>query len=324
MTKTSPADPVDLTVVVPFLNEEASLAELHERLERVLNATERSHEIIWVDDGSTDEGLARLKALGGPEELRRYISFTRNFGKAAALSAGLAAARGRTIITMDADLQDDPDEIPRFLEQIDARYDVVSGWKQNRDDPIDKTIPSRFFNAMTSRMFGLDLHDINCGFKAYSRRAADALNLYGELHRFTPALLHAQGFKVTELPVRHQARKHGHSKYGSKRMIKGFLDMVTVKMMTSYGARPLHFFAMIGLPLLLVGTLAVAYLCILWLFGLGPIGDRPLLLIGVLLIVTGTQFLGTGLVAELVQSSGMSERKKYVINTSDIGRGEPD
>jgi hypothetical protein len=215
---------------------------------------------------------------------------------------------------MDADLQDDPAEIPRFLEGLEAGYDVVSGWKATRNDPIGKTLPSRFFNMMTSRLFHIDLHDINCGFKGYSRRAAKHLNLYGELHRFTPALLHSSGFSVTEIQVLHHARQHGESKYGFKRIVKGFLDLATVKLVTRYQSRPLHFFAMIGLPLMLLGGLIISYLSVLWLLGLGPIGDRPILLIGILFVVTGTQVVSVGLLGELFQASSLRELDKYVID----------
>jgi len=243
-----------VSIVVPFLDECATLEPLFSRVREVMDTTGRPWEMIFVDDGSRDGGDAIVVELARGNRNVTLIRFTRNFGKASALSAGIAQAHGDIILTIDADLQDDPTEIPRFLEKLSEGYDVVSGWKQMRNDPIRKTLPSRIFNRMTAKMFDIDLHDINCGFKAYTRRAAKRLNLYGELHRFTPALLHAVGYRCTEIPVQHHAREHGQSKYGTMRMIKGLLDLSTVKLLTRYQSRPLHFFAMIGFPLLLLGT----------------------------------------------------------------------
>ncbi len=310
-----------VSIVVPFLNEQETLIQLHRRVAEAMAETGREWEMIFVDDGSTDKSseIAADIALSHPNVT--LLRFTRNFGKASALSAGMAHAQSGIVITMDADLQDDPAEIPRFLEKLDEGYDVVSGWKQIRNDPIGKTLPSRIFNRMTAKMLDVELHDINCGFKAYTRRATRRLNLYGELHRFTPALLHAQGFSYAELPVKHHAREHGHSKYGTMRMVKGLLDLSTVKLITQYQSRPLHFFAMLGLPILLLGLSFITYLTILWFLDLGPIGNRPLLQIGILLTVTGTQILGVGLVAELLQATGLREHDKYVIDKTISQRG---
>ncbi|WP_343080812.1 glycosyltransferase family 2 protein [Ostreiculturibacter nitratireducens] len=312
-----------VSVVVPFMDEVETIETLWSRLAKVLAGMGLQYEIILVDDGSLDGGGEI--AIGLSErapETTRTIRFTRNFGKAAAISAGLAEARGEVILTMDADLQDDPAEIPRFVEAIEAGFDVVSGWKRMRHDPLRKTLPSKVFNAMTARVFRIDIHDINCGFKAYTRRAAERLNLYGELHRFTPALLHAAGFRVSEIPVTHHPRRHGQSKYGTRRLVKGFLDLATVMLVTRYQSRPLHFFAMIGLPLLLLGGLFITYLTVLWFLGLGPIGNRPLLLIGILFVVTGMQLLGTGLIAELIHANRLEESDKYV-TAETAGRGLP-
>lgn len=312
--KMNASENVLVSVVVPFLNEQDTLETLNTRIAEAFVSIDKTYEIIFVDDGSTDDGAEIVERLSETDSHVRVVRFTRNFGKAAAISAGIREARGSVVVTMDADLQDDPTEIPNFLEKLSEGNDYVSGWKQNRDDPLGKTLPSKVFNWMTSKMFSIEIHDINCGFKAYTRRAADHLNLYGDMHRFTPAILHAAGYHGTEIPVRHVAREFGVSKYGSKRIIKGFLDMFTVKMTTTYNARPLHFFAMIGLPLCLLGTLFIAYLSVLWFLNMGPIGDRPLLLIAILLIVTGTQVLSIGFVAELLQSSKISESQKYVID----------
>lgn len=303
-----------VSIVIPFLNEAGSLGELHHKVTAAMALLPQAHEIIFVDDGSDDGGELIAEEIAETDARVRVIRFTRNFGKAAALSAGMAQARGDVIITMDADLQDDPKEIPCFLAKLDEGFDVVSGWKQTRHDPLGKTLPSKVFNRMTAKLFDVDLHDINCGFKAYTRRAAKHLNLYGELHRFTPALLHSAGYRVTEIAVEHHPRMHGVSKYGPMRMIKGLLDIATVKLVTRYQSRPLHFFAMLGLPLLVIGLAFISYLSTLWMLDMGPIGNRPLLLIGVLFVVTGTQVLGVGLVAELLQAAGLRERDKYVVD----------
>lgn len=312
-------EPALVSVVIPFLNERDTLAELARRITGVFEEMGRPFEIVFVDDGSTDGSAEVAGGLSAGDGRVRLIRFTRNFGKAAALSAGFGQARGEIVMTMDADLQDDPGEIPRFIETLEAGNDYVSGWKQKRNDPASKTLPSRVFNRMTSRMFDIEIHDINCGFKAYTRRAARHLNLYGEMHRFTPALLHAAGYSGTEIVVKHNPREFGQSKYGTMRMIKGFLDMFTVKMMTSYSGRPLHFFAMIGLPLFALGGLFITYLTVLWFLDMGPIGNRPLLLIGILLVVTGTQIVSVGFVAELMRNSSMREGDKYVIDTVTEG-----
>jgi len=312
-----------VSIVVPFLDEYATLDTLHGRIAATMATLDRPWDLILVDDGSTDGGDRVAARLAQTHRNVTLIRFTRNFGKASALSAGMAQARGDIIVTMDADLQDDPAEIPRFLDKLAEGYDVVSGWKEKRHDPLGKTLPSRVFNRMTARLFDIEIHDINCGFKAYTRRAAKRLNLYGELHRFTPALLHAVGYSCAEITVRHHAREHGRSKYGVMRMVKGMLDLGTVKLLTRYQSRPLHFFAMLGLPLFLLGGLFISYLTALWFLDMGPIGDRPLLLIGILLVVTGTQIMGVGLVAELLQASGLKEDDKYVIDETVSGGGSP-
>lgn len=214
---------------------------------------------------------------------------------------------------MDADLQDDPIEIPRFIETIDQGHDVVSGRKKERHDPIGKRFPSSIFNGLVQLTFGIGIHDINCGFKAYSRRAAGTLDLYGELHRFTPALLYANGFSVTEIVVTHNPREFGESKYGVSRLFKGLLDLATFKLMTKYRARPLHFFRQIALPFGLLGGGILFYPAILWFAGLGPIGNRSLFFVGILFLITATQIIGTGVIAELLQTSRLQETEQYFI-----------
>jgi glycosyltransferase involved in cell wall biosynthesis len=302
-----------ISIVIPFYNEKDSLAQLTAEIFSSMARIEIPFEILFVDDGSTDRGPEVVRELCALHPEVRLIRFRRNFGKAAALSAGIAHVRGRTVLTMDADLQDDPEEIPRFLNEIEAGKDVVSGWKRNRHDPFDKTLPSRVFNWMVRNAFKLDLHDINCGFKAYTREAAQYLRLYGELHRFTPALLHGLGFSVMELEINHRARKHGRSKYGFTRFIKGMFDIATVFLLTRFHSRPLHFFGGVALLVGALGLLILAYLTLLWFAGFGPIGNRPLFFFGILLFTTATQLIGIGLIAELIQTTQLSEDAKYVI-----------
>jgi len=287
-----------LTILVPVMNEEGNLPTLYERLTASLARLGLPYEVIFVDDGSSDATWQLVSELSAQDNRIIGMRHRRNFGKAQALANGFAAARGDVIVTMDGDLQDDPDELPRFLEMLDDGYDLVSGWKQRRKDPLGKTAPSKFFNWTVRRASGVPLHDFNCGFKAYRREVTAAIRLYGELHRFTPVLANAEGFRIGELPVKHHARQWGQSKYGWSRLTKGFLDLLTVIFLTRYRQRPMH---MLGLPGLVF--MAIGILLGLWLtfekFALGhPIGSRPLLMLSVLLIVIGTQFFGLGLLGE--------------------------
>lgn len=302
-----------VSIIIPFLNERESLEELARQIELAIGGQPFEYEIIFINDGSTDDGARVVRMMCAHDRRIRLVNLMRNFGKAAALSAGIAHSRGDVVISMDADLQDDPKELLRFLEEIDAGYDVISGWKQVRNDPISKTLPSKLFNYLIRRTFALDLHDINCGFKAYTRAATQALNLYGELHRFTPALLHALGFSVKEIPVHHNPRKFGASKYGFTRFIKGLLDLITVVLLTRYQARPLHFFGGFAILLGSVGVCMLGYLVTLWFMGSGPIGNRPLFFLGILMVTTATQLFGIGLIAELLQTSQLTEAGKYVV-----------
>ncbi|MCJ1962150.1 glycosyltransferase family 2 protein [Novosphingobium mangrovi (ex Hu et al. 2023)] len=306
------SDPV-VSVVVPFLDEVDTLPILHQRIVEELSGT--AHEIIFVDDGSRDGGTELCAQLARSHRNVSFISFRRNFGKSAALSAGFREARGDIIITMDADLQDDPAELPRFIAAIQEGADVVCGWKKRRLDPRSKTWPSKFFNAIANATFGLKLQDHNCGFKAFRAEAVADLNLYGELHRFIPALLHARGFRLQELAVQHHPRTFGKSKFGWRRFVKGALDLLTVSLTTRYAARPLHIFGAAGMFLMIAGGLVLSYLTALWLLDMGPIGDRPLLMLGVLMELFGVQLVSTGLIAELVLSSSIREDQKYLVRT---------
>jgi glycosyltransferase involved in cell wall biosynthesis len=310
------SDLLDVSIVVPFFNEEESLRPLFDRIAAALLPSATRYEIIFVDDGSTDLGGDVCRHLAEEHDHVRLIEFRRNFGKSAALSAGFRFATGKNVITMDADLQDDPEEIPRFLEALAGGADVVCGWKQTRLDPASKTWPSKLFNAVVNRTFGLSLQDHNCGFKAYRAEALAHLNLYGEQHRFIPALLHARGYRLVELAVRHHPRQFGSSKFGASRLVKGALDLLTVAMTTRYAARPLHLFGLAGLCLFVVGGLALAYLAALWMLGDGPIGSRPLLTFGVLAVLFGGQLIGTGLIGELFLSRSIDEGSKYDIRAT--------
>ncbi|MCP4599784.1 MAG: glycosyltransferase family 2 protein [Proteobacteria bacterium] len=303
----------DVSVVIPLLNEEASLEELHRKLSSVLSSLDTSYEIIYVDDGSTDQSFQILKNLHGGDPHVTVVSFRRNFGKAAALTAGFEASDGEIVITMDADLQDDPAEIPNFIAAIHDGMDLVSGWKKKRHDPLNKRLPSKLFNWVTCAIAGLKLHDFNCGFKAYRRELLDHIELYGELHRYIPALAGWKGFNVGEIVVLHHPRKHGKSKYGYERLLKGFFDIVTIYFTRKHGKRPLHVFGKLGLWFGLLGFGAIAYLIVLWFLGHRPIGDRPLLLFGMLSILFGMQLVVFGLINEMLVKLENRFDKGYVI-----------
>ena len=288
-----------ISVVIPVYNEAGNLAELHRWLTAVLSALARPYELIFVDDGSTDGTWQMLIALAADPRIAA-LRHRRNFGKARALASGFTLAGGDAIITMDGDLQDDPDELPRFLDKLDEGYDLVSGWKQRRQDPLTKTAPSRLFNWAVRRVSGVALHDVNCGFKAYRREVVQTIRLYGELHRFTPLLAHAEGFRIGELAVRHHPRRWGRSKYGWSRLVKGLLDLMTVTFLTEYRQRPMHLLGVPGLLALGVGVGLGLYLSLEKLLTGAAIGTRPLLLLAVLLVVIGTQFFGLGLLGELL------------------------
>lgn len=307
MTSLVPADalsgPVTVSVVVPLLNERASLSELFEELQLALENLSLSHgyEVIFVDDGSTDGSIEVLRDLVGRCPAVQVIQFRRNFGKSAALAAGFHLARGDYVVTMDADLQDVPAEIENLLEPLLCdEADLVSGWKTPRQDPLTKTLPSSLYNRVVRMATGIPLHDFNCGFKAYRREVLDEIVLYGEMHRYIPALAHFRGFRVAEVPVRHRPRQHGSSKFGLERYLRGFFDLLTVLFLNHYTRRPLHLFGWIGLLAFSAGFLIDLYLAILKL-GFGePIGHRPLLTLGVLLMVVGCLFFVFGLLGEMI------------------------
>ena len=290
-----------ISVVVPVHDEERSVALLHDELSSVLEPLGRPWEVVFVDDGSTDGTFAALTRLHAQYDEVRVVRLRRNFGKAAALQAGFEEAQGDVVVTIDGDLQDDPAEIPRLLAKLDEGFDLVSGWKTKRRDPLTRRIPSRIFNRVTGRLSGLRLHDLNCGLKAYRAEVVQGMRLYGELHRYIPVLAHYRGYRIAELPVHHRPREHGHSNYGVERYLRGFLDLLTVTFMGRYRHRPLHLFGGIGLLMSLIGLIILVYLTVLKLAG-HAIGQRPLLTLGVLLLVVGIQLLSLGLISELITS----------------------
>jgi glycosyltransferase involved in cell wall biosynthesis len=309
-----------LSIIIPVFNEAESLRELYSEIDRTCAAGQIEAEIIFVDDGSTDGTWPTVVELAARDSRVRGIRFRRNFGKAAALSAGMQAARGELLCMMDADLQDDPAEVPAFLAQISSGFDVVNGWKKERHDPWHKVFPSRVFNRMVSWLTGLALHDHNCGLKCFRREVASEIRLYGELHRFIPVLAHARGFKVTELAVRHRPRPFGQSKFGFRRFLRGFLDLLTVKFLTGFGQRPQHMLGAVGLVFFAMGSLGLAYLAIVWLltnlpphFQFDPIGTRPLLAYSVASLLLGAQLLSLGFLAELIVAYTGRDEDTYSI-----------
>jgi glycosyltransferase involved in cell wall biosynthesis len=288
-----------LTVLVPLYNEEESLPELYQAIKRVVSQMSLSYEILFVDDGSTDRSLTMLRDLQQQDPTVKVLSFHKNTGKSAALQAGFSQSRGEIVITMDADLQDDPGEIPNLIAKLNEGWDLVSGWKKVRHDPISKTIPSRLFNFVVATISGLRLHDFNCGLKAYRKQVVKSFRVYGEQHRFLPVLAHWSGFTATEIPVKHHPRKYGKTKFGVSRFLSGFLDLITVVFLSKYTRKPLHLFGAIGLVFMLIGFIICLYLAIGWFQG-HWIGNRPILLLGVLLIVVGVQFFSIGLLGEML------------------------
>lgn len=309
-----------LSIVIPVLNEEESLIELHCQITDVCQSNAINIEIIFIDDGSTDSSWKIISELAKKDHRVFGIRFRRNFGKAAALTAGMNSVHGDYIMMMDADLQDDPAEIPNFLAKIDEGYDVVNGWKERRLDPWHKVYPSKVFNWMVSSLNGLHLHDHNCGIKMFRAEVPRELRLYGEMHRFIAVLAHSRGFKVAEVPVHHRPRQFGYSKYGIRRFLRGFLDLLTVKFLTSFGQRPQHMLGGIGLLFFGLGTIGLLYLGALWtlmniipVFEPSPIGGRPLLLYSVASLLLGAQGLSLGMLAELIVANTGRERDSYSV-----------
>lgn len=303
-----------LSIVVPLYNESESLNELYKGISQTTAEMEADYEIVWVDDGSTDRSFEVLSKIRENDSRVKVIRFKTNSGKAAALQAGFDASTGDYIITMDADLQDDPSEIPALTSALDGGLDLVSGWKKDRHDPISKTLPSKIFNIAVRFFGGLNLHDFNCGLKGYRREVIESFQIYGELHRYIPVIAKFHGFRIGEIVVRHHPRKHGRSKYGARRFVVGFLDLLTVMLLTRYTLKPLHFFGSVGLVFCFLGGIVNFYIVTIWLRYHNIQGRQPLLVGGVFLFLLGVQFISTGLLAELITHSRMEKSKTYRID----------
>jgi dolichol-phosphate mannosyltransferase len=307
--------------VIPVFDEQDTLSELHRQIEAVSTQAGILPEIIFVDDGSRDQSWSVIRELAASHAMTRAIRFRRNFGKAAALAAGFELASSEYVITLDADLQDDPAEIVRFLEKLEQGFDCVSGWKRIRHDPWHKVLPSRVFNWIASRLTGVQLHDHNCGFKAYRRQIFDEVKLYGELHRFVPILASAKGWRVAEIEVHHRARAFGRSKYGLSRLLKGFLDLTTIYFLTGFSQRPLHLIGTVGLGSLVTGGLGLGWLSMQWILSrqnTNPNDDvhlhaSALFYFCILAVLLGAQLLVAGLLAELLVAIARDNKKPYSI-----------
>ena len=318
-------DRPDVSLVIPLLDEAESLPELAARIRAALDGTSRSFEVWMVDDGSTDDSWAVVRDLHRADPRFAGIRFRRNYGKSAALAVGFKHARGRTVVTLDADLQDDPAEIPEMLARLEAGADLVSGWKQTRHDPLSKTIPSRFFNGVTRLVSGIPLHDFNCGLKAYRADVVKHVRVYGELHRYIPLLAKWEGYdRIEEQVVEHHARKHGRTKFGLERFVRGFLDLITVVFVTRFGRRPMHFFGGLGTLSFLGGFAISLYLSVGWFLGT-PIGNRPLFFLGIMLVIVGVQLFLTGFLGEMIVRPEMEQTDDVHLRAvmEPVGRPAP-
>ncbi len=303
-----------ISIIIPVFNEQDNIRPLFQRITSVMSDIKiKSFEVVFIDDGSTDKSWEQLTDLYDENPYHtKLIKLRKNFGKSAALNAGFHESCGDIVFTMDADLQDDPEEIPNFLNKLDEGFDLVSGWKQNRKDPLSKTVPSKIFNKITTLISGIKLNDFNCGFKAYKKDVLKFINLYGELHRYIPVLANEYGFKIGEIPVQHHPRAHGSSKYGFERYARGFLDLLTILVTTKYLQRPGHLFGGIGIFFGIFGAISLIYLVILWFLGYRPIGNRPLLLFGIMSAVLSVQLISLGLLAEHINKSRPRDENKLI------------
>jgi glycosyltransferase involved in cell wall biosynthesis len=315
---------LDLSVVIPVRNEAESVAELHRELTETLDRWGGSYEIIVVDDGSTDRSFEALARVHQGDPRLRVIRFRRNFGQTAAFAAGFAHARGRLIATSDGDLQNDPRDIPAMIAKLEEGFDIVCGWRRNRKDAlVSRTLPSMIANRLISSATGVRLHDYGCSLKVYRAEVVKPLKLYGEMHRFLPAIASEQGVAIAEVEVNHRPRRHGRSKYGLGRTVRVILDLITVKFLLSYSTRPLQIFGLVGLVMGSLGAVMLAWLAFLRLFGDQSIGDRPLLLLGILLAFTGVQLLTIGLLAELLSRTYHESQDKPVYVIRDVLEAAP-
>ena len=310
---------LEVSVVIPIYNEEGNIRELYTKLNDVLSIITENYEVIFVDDGSTDNSFNILKEINTENKNVVVVKFRRNFGQTAALSAGFDHFKGDVIITMDGDLQNDPEDIALLLTKINEGYDIVSGWRVDRKDPFfTKKLPSKFSNWLASKLTGVKLHDFGCTFKAYRREVVENINLYGEMHRYIPALASQMGVSIAEVKVRHHPRQHGKSKYGITRLIRGMLDLITVKFLLSYSMRPLQLFGIPGIISLFIGFVIGAYLTIERFFFGMSLADRPLLLLAVLLIFLGVQFITMGLLGEIITRTYYEIQGKPIYAVKEI------
>jgi len=305
----------EISVVIPLFNEQKSLTELCEKITAVLNGYDKSYEIIFIDDGSTDHSFEVLEKLYHKDRHLKVYQFRKNYGKSAALACGFQMAKGEYVITMDADLQDDPEEIPNLIAKLEQGYDLISGWKKKRYDPFFKRATSRLFNRVTGLISGLKIHDFNCGLKAYRKEVIKIIQIYGQLHRFIPALAYWEGFRVGELVIKHHARKHGKTKFGSFRFAAGLFDLLTVIFLSKFKRRPLHLFGSIGLITFLIGLAINIYLAIQRIFANQYLSNRPLLFLGVLMVIVGIQFISIGLLGEMVSET---QKNKYDYSIKNV------
>jgi glycosyltransferase involved in cell wall biosynthesis len=300
-----------ISVIVPLLNEDESIGLLANEIRKAVRPLNVGYEVLFIDDGSKDKSLKVIKDIVRQDKRFKYFSFQKNYGKSAALQVGFRNVTGDVIITMDADLQDDPNEIPNLLRKMQEGYDLVSGWKKVRHDPFVKKHSSKFFNYVTRILSGIKIHDFNCGLKAYRKEVTDTLKVYGELHRYLPVLAKWNGFTVAEVPVKHHPRRYGKTKFGISRFFKGFIDLLTVMFSTRYIKRPMHFFGFFGALAFILGIIVNGYLTYLWIAG-HSLSNRPMLFLGMLLIIVGIQLFSVGLLGEMVVHNTQDERE-YII-----------
>lgn len=301
-----------VSVVIPLYNEDESLAELHQEITEVCQLRYKTYEMIFIDDGSTDQSMSVLQNLSQKDPCVKVIQFRRNYGKSEALAAGFEAATGDFVVTMDADLQDDPAEIPNLIESLENGFDLVSGWKKHRHDPLSKRLPSKLFNKVTSLLTGIKIHDFNCGLKMYRNEVIKSVRVYGEMHRYIPALAKWEGFRVTERIINHRPRKFGKTKFGMSRFTNGLFDLMTVMFITKYTKRPLHLFGLVGLLSGLTGGGITLYLILNRIINKAYLSNRPLLFVGILLLIVGIQFISIGLLGEMITRS-QTETSKHSI-----------
>lgn len=304
-----------LSIVIPCYNEAESIPHLYNEIIATCNSLEKSYEIIFVDDGSTDNTFGAISSLHQQDKRVKLIQFRKNAGKSDALSAGFEAAAGELVVTMDADLQDDPAEIPNLIAKLEEGFDMISGWKKKRKDPLSKRIPSKVWNGMTTAMTGMHLHDYNCGLKIYRSEVIKSIRVFGELHRYLPVLADLQGFRVGELAVNHRPRQFGKTKFGISRFTNGFFDLLTVVFIHKYTKQPLHLFGLLGLISSVLGGGITLYLILMRIFKSSYLSNRPLLFIGVMLLIIGVQFISLGLLGEMITRTSSTTDKKSIRQT---------